>query len=31
MSSFKANENIHKKENRSYYVVLCNKALSVTL
>ena len=30
-SSFKSNENIHEKENRSYYVVLANKASSVTL
>ena len=26
MSSFKSKENIHKKEDRSYYVVLANKA-----
>ena len=25
MSSFKSNENIHKKEDRSYYVVSANK------
>ena len=25
MSSFKSKENIHKKEDRSYYVVLANK------
>ena len=31
MSSFKSNENIHKKEDGSYYVVLANKASSVTL
>ena len=31
MSSFKSNENIHKKEDRSYYVVSANKASSVTL
>ena len=31
MSSYKSNENIHKKEDRSYYVVLANKASSVTL
>ena len=31
MSSFKSNENIHKKENGSYYVVSANKASSVTL
>ena len=29
--SFKSNENIHKKEDRSYYVVSANKASSVTL
>ena len=29
MSSFKSNENIHKKDDRSYYVVLANKASSV--
>ena len=31
MSSFKINENIHKKEDGSYYVVSANKASSVTL
>ena len=31
MRSFKSNENIHKKEGGSYYVVLANKASSVTL
>ena len=31
MSSFKSNENIHKKEYGSYYVVSANKAPSVTL
>ena len=31
MSSFKNNENIHKKEEGSYYVVSANKASSVTL
>ena len=31
MSSFKSNENIHKKEDGSYYVVLANKVSSVTL
>ena len=31
MSSFKSNENIQKKEDGSYFVVLANKALSVTL
>ena len=31
MSSFKGNENIHKKEDGSYYVVSANKASSVTL
>ena len=31
MSSFKSNENIHKKEDGSYYVVSANKAHSVTL
>ena len=31
MSSFKSNENIHKKEDWSYYVVSANKASSVTL
>ena len=30
MSSFKSNENIHKKED-GYYVVSANKASSVTL
>ena len=29
--SLKSNENIHKKEGGSYYVVSANKALSVTL
>ena len=31
MSSLKSNENIHKKEDRSYYVVSANTASSVTL
>ena len=31
MRSFKSNENIHKKEGGSYYVVSANKASSVTL
>ena len=31
MRSFKSNENIHKEEGGSYYVVLANKASSVTL
>ena len=31
MSSFKSNENIHKKEDGSYYAVSANKASSVTL
>ena len=31
MRSFKSNENIHKKEGASYYVVSANKASSVTL
>ena len=31
LSSFKSNENIHKKEDGSYYVVSANKASSVTL
>ena len=31
MSSFKSNENIHKKEDGSSYVVSGNKASSVTL
>ena len=31
MSSFKSNENIHKKEDGSYYLVLANKASSVIL
>ena len=31
MSSFKSNENIHKKKDGSYYVVLANTASSVTL
>ena len=30
MSSFKINENIHKKENGSYYVVSANKAPVMT-
>ena len=30
-SSFKSNENIHKKEDGSYYVVSANKASVVTL
>ena len=30
MSSFKSNENIHKKEDGSYYVVSATKASSVT-
>ena len=30
MISFKSNENIHKKEDGSYYVVSANKASSVT-
>ena len=30
MSFFKSNENIHKKEDGSYYVVSANKASSVT-
>ena len=30
MSSFKSKENIHKKEDGSYYVVSANKASSVT-
>ena len=30
MRSFKSNENIHKKEGESYYVVSANKASSVT-
>ena len=30
-SSFKSNENIHKKEDGSYYVVSVNKASSMTL
>ena len=29
--AFKSNENIHKKEGGSYYVVSANKASSVTL
>ena len=29
MRSFKSNENIHKKEGGSYYVVSANKASSV--
>ena len=31
MSSFKSNENIHKKEDGSCYVVSANKDSSVTL
>ena len=31
MSFFKSNENVHKKENGSYYVVSGDKASSVTL
>ena len=31
MRSFKSNDNIHKKEGGSYYVVSANKASSVTL
>ena len=31
MRSFKSNENIHKKEGGSYYVVSANKTSSVTL
>ena len=31
MSSFKNNENIHKKEDGPYYVVSANKASSETL
>ena len=31
MRSFESNENIHKKEGGSYYVVSANKASSVTL
>ena len=31
MSSFKSNENIHKKEDGSYYVVSANKASLATL
>ena len=31
MRSFKINENIHKKDGGSYYVVSANKASSVTL
>ena len=31
MSSFKSNENIHKKQDASYYVVSAKKASSVTL
>ena len=30
-SSFKSHENIHKKEDASYYVLSANKASSVTL
>ena len=31
LSSFKSNENIHKKEDGPYYVVSANKVSSVTL
>ena len=31
LSSFKSNENIHKREDGSYNVVSANKASSVTL
>ena len=31
MSSFKSNENIHKKEDGSYYAVSANTASLVTL
>ena len=31
LSSFKSNENIHKREDGSYHVVSANKASSVTL
>ena len=31
MSSFKSNENIHKKEDGSYYAVSANKTSSMTL
>ena len=31
VSSFKRNENIHKKEDGPYYVVSANKASSMTL
>ena len=31
MRSFKSNENIHKKEGGSFFVVSANKASSVTL
>ena len=31
MISLESNENIHKNEDRSYYVALANKASSVTL
>ena len=31
MSSFKSNENIHKKGDGSYYVISANKASSMTL
>ena len=31
MSSFKCNENIHKKEDGSYDVISANKASSVTV
>ena len=31
MISFKSNENIHKKDDWSYYVVSANKTSSVTL
>ena len=31
VSSFKSNENSHKEEDESYYIVSANKASSVTL
>ena len=31
LSSFKSNENIHKREDGSYYLLSANKASSVTL
>ena len=31
VSSFKSNENSHKKEDESYYIVSANKASSVTM